>query len=71
MNHLNKTAETNFLQKISVFVTAIAFVVGGFFIPSVALAAVTIMPASGGTNISIDTTSASGGNSIYTTLNYY
>lgn len=50
------------------FLSATAIFAGGFFAPSVALAAVTVTPASGGTNISIDTTSASGGSGTYQIL---
>src|SRR3989344_4383685 len=81
MNHQIKTTKTNslslslvkdnflrFLKGTSVFIAAIALVAGGFFAPSSALAAATVTPASGGTNISIDKTSALGGSGIYTTL---
>ena len=50
----------------AVFMAAI--VLGGFFAPSSALAVATVTPASGGTNISIDTTSAPGGSGIYKAL---
>ncbi len=52
----------------SVFLATIALVFGGFFAPQQAFAAAIVMPASGGTNISIDTTSASGGSGTYKTL---
>ena len=44
-----------------------AFVVSGFFAPNSALAAATVTPATNGTNVSIDTTSA-GGTGTYKTL---
>jgi len=54
------------------FVTAVlaaTFLMSGFFVaPSAALAAATVTAASGGTNISIDTTSAPGGSGVYKTL---
>ena len=66
MNHQNKTSKNLFLSsskiiRASSFVfIAAALIVGGFFSPSSALAAAAVTPASGGTNISIDTTSAGG-----------
>ncbi len=47
---------------------AAALIVGGFFAPNFASAAATVTPASGGTDISIDTTSATGGSGDYKTL---
>lgn len=47
------------LKGSSVVILAAAFIVSGFFIANNALAAATVNPASGGTNISIDTTSHS------------
>ena len=44
-----------------------ALFLGGFFVAHTLLAAVTVTPAAGGTNISIDTTTA-GGSSTWTTL---
>ncbi|HRH21965.1 MAG TPA: MBG domain-containing protein, partial [bacterium] len=43
-----------------------ALFLGGFFVAHTLLAAVTVTPATGGTNISIDTTSAMGGTATYT-----
>ena len=82
MNHQNKTVKVNSLSlslslvrdSLKVFKTssfvfiAAALLVGGFFAPSSALAAATVNPASGGVNISIDTTSAPGGSEVYTEL---
>ena len=74
MNHKNKILRNLFLSgskiiRASSFVfIAAALIVGGFFAPNSALAAATVTPASGGINISIDTTSASGGSGIYKAL---
>lgn len=55
---------------MSLFIIAGLFVAGGFLLPSVALAigGVNILPAGGGQNISIDTTSALGGSGTYSEL---
>jgi trimeric autotransporter adhesin len=74
MNHKNKILRNLFLSgskiiRASSFVfIAAALIVGGFFSPSSALAATTVNPASGGANISIDTTSAPGGTATFKTL---
>jgi len=56
------------IMLVNALALATALVAGGFFVPNSALAAATVTPASGGTNISIDTTSAPGGSGIYKTL---
>src|SRR3989338_6045206 len=56
------------IMLVNALALATALVAGGFFAPNSALAAATVTPASGGTNISIDTTSAPGGSGIYKTL---
>ncbi len=58
-NYLN-VGVVNFIKNSSVVLTAVAVIAGGFFVPNTALAVsgATITPASGGINISIDTTSA-------------
>ena len=57
------------LKKSSVILTA-ALVISGFFVANFALAVegATITPASGGSNISIDTTSAEGGSETFKSL---
>lgn len=74
MNHQNKTSKNLFLSGSKIirassfaFIAA-ALVVSGFFAPQSAFAAATVTPASGGTNISIDTTSADGGSNEFTEL---
>jgi len=73
MNHLNKI-ETSFFSgskiiRASSFVfIAAALLVSGFFAPNAAFAAATVTPASGGTSISIDTTSADGGSNAFTEI---
>ena len=47
----------NNLRKVSSVILTVALVVSGFFVANFALAATTVNPASGGTDISIDTTS--------------
>src|SRR3989344_6778375 len=56
------------IMLVNALALATALVAGGFFAPSSALAAATVTPASGGTNISIDKTSALGGSGTYKTL---
>src|SRR3990167_3667285 len=56
------------IMLVNALALATALVAGGFFAPNSALAAATVTAASGGTNISIDTTSAPGGSGVYKTL---
>ncbi len=56
---MKKDIFINNLKKSSVILTAV-LVISGFFVANFALAAATVSPASGGINISIDTTSAGG-----------
>ncbi len=63
MNYQNKTlkissfSSSKVIRTSSLVFIAAALIVGGFFAPNLALAAATVTPAGGGTNISIDTTS--------------
>ncbi|HCQ63299.1 hypothetical protein A3K28_00910 [Candidatus Azambacteria bacterium RIFOXYB1_FULL_40_33] len=63
-----KGKESFYNKKGIVLAVAAIVLVSGFFAPSLALAAATVTPASGGTNISIDTTSAPLGSGTYKTL---
>ncbi len=62
--------QVSFYNKKGLFLAVAAIIlIGGFFVAvSPALAAATVAPASGGTNISIDTTSAPEGTGTYKTL---
>ncbi|MDP3962158.1 MAG: YDG domain-containing protein, partial [Pseudorhodobacter sp.] len=73
MNHQNKTSKNLFLSGSKIirassfaFIAA-ALVVSGFFAPQSAFAAATVYPATGGTDISIDTT-FDGGSGTFTPL---
>ena len=66
MNYQNKTIKV--FQASSFAFIATALVVSGFFAPQQALASAGVTPASDGTNISIDTTTATGGTSTFSDL---
>ena len=56
-------------KKTVVLITTATLVVSGFFVADFASAAATVTPAGGGTNISIDTTSAEDGSATFKSLN--
>ncbi len=60
----------NIIKKIPMLTVA-TFLISGFFIANIALAAATVNPVINGTNISIDTTSVSGGSAIFKSLTNY
>lgn len=64
---LSRFTLPKFNFKVKVLAVLTALFVGAFFVTSSLLAAVTVTPATGGTNISIDTTTA-GGSGAWTTL---